>query len=92
LAAFGPTLKWYEKPTILRIIPIALCNRVFDDGKVLRRNWSRLRAFIFLVKFIKDIRNYKNTCCSLLYSASSVFLGMWWSVYNYIKWICRLGM
>ncbi len=92
LAAIWTTLKWYEKPTILRIIPIALCIGFSMMAKFSGGLVAPAVAFIFLVKFIKDIRNYKKYLLQFaIFGIICIPLGMWWSVYNYIKWDMPIG-
>lgn len=90
--AVWTALKWYEKPTLLRIIPIALCIGFSMMAKTSGALVAPAVAFIFLIKFIKDIQNFKKYLLQFaVFGIICIPLGMWWSVYNYIKWDMPIG-
>lgn len=90
--AVWTTLKWYEKPTIGRIIPIALCIGFSMMAKTSGALVAPAVAFIFIIKFIKDIKNYKKYLLQfVIFGVICIPIGMWWSVYNYVKWDMPFG-
>ena len=90
--AVWTALKWYEKPTLVRIIPVALCIGLAMMAKTSGVLVAPAVAFIFLIKFVKDIQNYKKYLLQFaVFGIICVPIGMWWSVYNYIKWDMPFG-
>jgi hypothetical protein len=91
-AAVLATLRWYDKPTIPRIIAIALCIGFSMMAKTNGGLVAPAVAFVFLIKLIKDRKNFKKYLLQFtVFGVICIPLGLWWSIYNYVKWGMPIG-
>ena len=79
-------LKWYRKPTLPNIIPIALCVGLGMMTKLNAWMVAPAIAVIFLYVFVKNIKSWlKYVGQFAVFGAISVPLGLWWPIRNLIK-------
>ena len=79
-------LKWYRKPTLLNIIPIALSVGLGMMTKLSAWMVAPAIAIIFLYVFIKNIKSWlKYIGQFAVFGAISIPLGIWWQVRNLIE-------
>ena len=80
------TLKWYEKPTLKRILPIALCVGFGMMSKLSAWMVAPAIAMVFLVVFIRNIK--KPLPFIGQFAAFGVICAptaLWWQIRNLIK-------
>lgn len=97
--AIYAALLWNRKPTVRRILLVALCIGGAMMAKTSGFLVAPAVAFIFLRKAISDrVHLSKYIGQFFLFGIVCVPLGLWWNVYNYIKWdmplnyVPRLGI
>ena len=79
------TLKWYQQPTILRILPIAVCIGCGMMTKLSAWMVAPAVAIVFLVVLIKNIRKPLPFIGQYAaFGAVCVPLGLWWGIRNMI--------
>lgn len=80
-------LKWYRHPTLLRILPIALCVGLGMMTKLSAWMVAPAIAVLFLYVFVKNIKAWKRFIGQFaLFGVISVPLGLWWQVRNLIAY------
>lgn len=86
LLAVNATLKWYKESSLKNIIPIALFIGFGMMTKLSAWMVAPAVAFIFLVVFIKNIKEFKSYILQFLVFALICFPpALWWQVRNLIK-------
>ena len=86
LASIALALRWYRKPTLLNIIPIAFCVGCGMMAKLSGWMVAPAIAVLFLYVFIKNIKSWLKFLGQFaLFGAISVPLGLWWQVRNLIE-------
>lgn len=87
LLAMLCTLKWYKKPTLLNILPIALCVGFGMMTKLSAWMVAPAIAFVFLWVFIKNIKTKALPLIGqyAVFGVVSVPLGLWWGIRNFIE-------
>lgn len=84
LASIMFALKWYRKPTLRNIIPIALCIGCSMMAKLSGWMAAPAIAILFLYVFIKNIKAWKRYIGQFaVFGVISFPLGLWWQVRNY---------
>lgn len=86
LAAILATVRWYQKPTAKRIVPVALAVGGSMMAKLSGGLVAPAIAFVFLIKLIQEkgqFKRYVGQFC--LFAVICVPLGLWWSVSNLIR-------
>lgn len=79
-------LKWYKKPTLLNIIPIALCVGLGMMSKLNAWMVAPAIAVLFLYVFVKNIKHWlKYVGQFAVFGAICVPLGLWWQIRNLIE-------
>ena len=80
------TLKWYYKPTLLNILPIAVCVGCGMMAKLSGWMVAPAIALVFLWKFIQNIKKPLPFIGQYAaFGAVSVPLGLWWGIRNYLE-------
>lgn len=82
------TLRWYDDRTLKNILKIALC---IGSGMMTKMSAALVApsvALLFLIVFIKNIRNeWKKLLGQFAcFGAVCIPLGLWFGIRNYIKW------
>ena len=78
-------LKWYRKPTLLNIIPIALSVGCGMMAKLNAWMVAPAIAILFLYVFIKNIKSWLRYIGQFaVFGAICAPLGLWWQVRNYL--------
>ena len=86
LSAVLCTLKWYNKPSLARIVPIALCVGLGMMTKLSAWMVAPAIAIVFLYVFIKNIKKPLPFIGQYaVFGVICVPLGLWWGVRNLIK-------
>ncbi len=95
IAALYLALKWYESRSMKGILFCALCMGLGLMSKLSAWMAAPPIAFIFILAFIRDIRSKKLSCRIFgqfgAFLGVSVPLGMWFPVYNLVRWGVPLG-
>lgn len=85
--AIYAALLWNRKPTVRRILLVALCIGGAMMAKTSGFLIAPAVAFIFLRKAVLDRAHLSKYIGQfVLFGIVCVPLGLWWSVYNYIRW------
>lgn len=83
LTAIMWTLKWYQNPCLLRILPIAVCVGCGMMTKLSAWMVAPAIAFVFLWVFIKNIKRPLPFIGQFAaFGAVCVPLGLWWGIRN----------
>ena len=78
-------LRWYRNPTLLRIIPIALCVGLGMMAKLSAWMVAPAIAIVFLYVFIKNIKSWLKFLGQFaLFGVICVPAALWWQVRNLI--------
>lgn len=80
------TIKWYKAPSLIKIIPIAVCIGCGMMTKLSAWMVAPAIAFIFLYVFIKNIKNSLTFIGQYtIFGIICIPLGLWWGIRNFIK-------
>ncbi len=91
-ASVYAAMRWNRKPTVKRIIPVALCIGGAMMAKTSGVLVAPAVAFLFLRKAWKDRQHLKKYLVQfLIFGVICIPLGLWWSVYCNIRWDVPLG-
>ncbi len=78
-------LRWYRKPTLLHIIPVALCVGFGMMAKLSAWMVAPAIAILFLYVFVKNIKAWKRFIGQFaVFGVICAPLGLWWQVRNLI--------
>ena len=77
-------LRWYEEPTLRRILPIALSIGLGMMAKLSAWMTAPAVALLFLVVLIRDRKSWKSLLAQfVLFGLICAPLGLWWQIRNY---------
>lgn len=78
-------LRWYQQPTLRRIIPVALCVGLGMMTKLSAWMVAPAIAIMFLYVFVKNIKSWAKFIGQFaVFGVISVPLGLWWQVRDLI--------
>lgn len=78
-------LRWYQKPTLVRIIPIAICIGLGMMAKLSGWMIAPAVAVLFLYVFVKNIKAWKGFIGQFaVFGVICAPLGLWWQIRNLI--------
>ena len=85
LLSIYAALRWYQQPTLRRIIPVALCVGLGMMTKLSGWMVAPAIAILFLYVFVKNIKSWTRYIGQFaVFGIISVPLGLWWQVRDLI--------
>lgn len=92
IGAIYCALKWYRDRNFKNILMTALCVGLGMMTKLSAWVVAPPIAFLFIYAFFKDIRSFKKYICQFLaFLAVCAPLGLWFPIYNYIRFGVPIG-